>query len=131
MIVCRILACLPRLMRRGYLCVLQQVVFFLWVGSAYELLLRIPARLPSCHPRFCFTVPRCTSVPTLRYHDGDGHENVAYKAKPCVLSNSIAIIRIRLLCQMQPNYSGAEFLPVSLSSQRERKFRLRSFSFKS
>ena len=24
---------------------------------------------------------------------------------------------------MQPNYSGAEFLPVSLSSQRERKFR--------
>ena len=102
--------------------------FFLWVGLAYELLLRIPARLPSCHPRLCFTVPRGTSVPTLRYREGDDHENVAYKANQSVLSISIAIIPIRLLCQMQANYSGAEFLSVSLSSQRARKFGLLSFT---
>ena len=59
----------------------------------------------------------------------DGHENVAYKANQCVFSISIAIIPIRLLCQMQANYSGAEFLPVSLSSQRERKFGLLSSTF--
>ena len=61
--------------------------------------------------------------------DDEGHENVAYKANQCVFSISIAIIPIRLLCQMQANYSGAEFLPVSLSSQRERKFGLLSSTF--
>ena len=40
----------------------------------------------------------------------DGHENVAWKSEFIFFSVSIVIIPTRLLCQMQANSSGAEFL---------------------
>ena len=40
----------------------------------------------------------------------DSHENVAWKSEFIFFSVSIVIIPTRLLCQMQANSSGAEFL---------------------
>ena len=40
----------------------------------------------------------------------DNHENVAWKSEFIFFSVSIVIIPTRLLCQMQANSSGAEFL---------------------
>ena len=40
----------------------------------------------------------------------DSHENVAWKSEFIFFSVSIVIIPTRLLCQMQVNSSGAEFL---------------------
>ena len=40
----------------------------------------------------------------------DSHENVAWKSEFIFFSVSVVIIPTRLLCQMQANSSGAEFL---------------------
>ena len=50
-------------------------------------------------------------IGSLRYHVDDGHTTkISLKKWIRVLSISIAIIPTRLLCQMQANSSGAEFL---------------------
>ena len=55
--------------------------------------------------------------------DDDGSENVA-KKRTCVLSNSIASIWTRSICQMQATFPGVEFLRISVLQvqKEERKF---------
>ena len=60
-------------------------------------------------------------IGSLRYLVDDGHATkTSLKKWIRVLLNSIAIIPVRLLCQMQANSSGAEFLRT-VSKFRKRK----------
>ena len=56
---------------------------------------------------------------SLRFHDGDGHQNLAWKLNLFSISN--AITPTHLLCQMQENSFWAEFLPKKRHIQRQKK----------
>ena len=57
---------------------------------------------------------------SLWYHDGDGHENVAWKWI-CFHSISDAITPTLLLCQMQANSFWAEFPPKNHIQRQKKK----------
>ena len=58
-----------------------------------------------------------TLLGTLSKHDDDGSENVG-KKWICVLSNLIASIWTRWICQMQATFPGVEFLRTFSASKR-------------
>ena len=60
----------------------------------------------------------------LSNDDDDGSENFAEK-RICVLSNLIASVWTRPICQMQATFPGVEFLRIFFKSKRRRKIRRR------
>ena len=74
-----------------------------------------------------FTLGLVTSCVNIRKSSKDtttahSHENVAWKSEFTFFSVSIVIIPTRLLCQMQANSSGAEFLTTISTFMKRMNF---------
>ena len=70
------------------------------------------------HPPGCYWM--ITLLGTLSKHDDDGSENVG-KKWICVLSNLIASIWTRWICQIQATFPGVEFLRTFFSFEKSSK----------
>ena len=59
------------------------------------------------------------SIGTLSKDDDDGSENDSEKKGICVLSNLIASVWVRSICQMQATFPGVEFLRIFIQGQKD------------